>query len=270
MEDARKALASFIRDNEQDIAFELERRYVEDYPFSRANQLDSSYVHQWTIDTLTDLATAIAENDPSLMSYRSAFGDALEDPHEPRLSLFTSNLSSLLFFGRVIAPFIMQIGTDSPAAAPTIRGKAEMVGAFEQFLQHAIANNCETFAHETSQPGILQSSWQLTPNARYGSIFADTPARRFLGVEHASLLDKQKSASSPNDEIAAFADSKRLSARERDVLRLVVEGKSNGEIATALDLSQNTVKNHVSHIFDKSNVNSRVELVSLILAGEAE
>ena len=77
-------------------------------------------------------------------------------------------------------------------------------------------------------------------------------------------------APSSNDEIVAFADSKKLSARERDVLRLVAEGKSNGEIAAALDLSQNTVKNHMSHIFDTSNVNSRVELVSLIPAGEAE
>lgn len=164
----------------------------------------------------------------------------------------------------------MQTSAESPAAAPTIRGKAEMVNAFERFLQSAIANDCETFSREISQPSILQSSWKFAPNARHGSTFPDTPARRFLGVERASLLDKQMAAPSSNDEIVAFADSKKLSARERDVLRLVAEGKSNGEIAAALDLSQNTVKNHVSHIFDTSNVNSRVELVSLILAGEAE
>lgn len=164
----------------------------------------------------------------------------------------------------------MQTSAESPAAAPTIRGKAEMVNAFERFLQSAIANDCETFSREISQPSILQSSWKLAPNARHGSTFPDTPARRFLGVEHASLLDKQMAAPSSNDEIVAFADSKNLSTRERDVLRLVAEGKSNGEIAAALDLSQNTVKNHVSHIIDTSNVNSRVELVSLILAGEAE
>lgn len=269
MENAQEALASFISENEESIAMELERRYVQDYPFSRSNQMDSSYVHQWTIDTLNTLATALVEDDPSRMSYRNAFGDALEDPHEPRLSLFTSNLSSMLFMGRVIAPSIMQIGTQSPAA-PTMRDRTEMVGALEQFLQRSIANDCETFSREISQPGILQSSWQLAPSAPHGSAFADTPARRFLGVEHASMLKKNATDVSSEDEITAFANDKKLSARERDVLRLVAEGKSNGEIAAALKLSQNTVKNHVSHIFDKSNVNSRVELISLILSGEGD
>ena len=70
----------------------------------------------------------------------------------------------------------MQISAESPAAAPTIRGKTEMVNAFERFLQSAIANDCETFSREISQPGILQSSWKLAPNARHGSTFPDTPA----------------------------------------------------------------------------------------------
>lgn len=56
-----------------------------------------------------------------------------------------------------------------------------------------------------------------------------------------------------------------LSAREREVLDLIVDGKTNGEIAGLLSISQNTVKNHVARIFDKYNVNTRTELVSKAL-----
>lgn len=52
---------------------------------------------------------------------------------------------------------------------------------------------------------------------------------------------------------------KELTERELDVLRLLAEGKSNGEIANALVLSDKTVRNHISVILDKLQVSNRVE-----------
>jgi DNA-binding CsgD family transcriptional regulator len=48
-----------------------------------------------------------------------------------------------------------------------------------------------------------------------------------------------------------------LSRREAEVLRLVVAGKSNREIAQALFLSQNTVANHLTSIFNKTASENR-------------
>ena len=53
-----------------------------------------------------------------------------------------------------------------------------------------------------------------------------------------------------------------LSAREREVLALVVRGESNRQIAAALFLSEKTVARHVSNIFGKIGVNSRAAATS--------
>ena len=52
-----------------------------------------------------------------------------------------------------------------------------------------------------------------------------------------------------------------LSARETDVVRCVVEGLTNREIAQRLTLTEHTVKNYLFRIFDKLGVSSRVEVV---------
>lgn len=51
-----------------------------------------------------------------------------------------------------------------------------------------------------------------------------------------------------------------LTPREIEIVEVVMEGYSNSEIAANLSLSEQTVKHHLSHIFDKLGVFSRVEL----------
>jgi DNA-binding NarL/FixJ family response regulator len=54
-----------------------------------------------------------------------------------------------------------------------------------------------------------------------------------------------------------------LTARETEVLRLIADGKRNREIADALFLSEKTVKNYISNILYKLQVNSRTEAALL-------
>jgi DNA-binding NarL/FixJ family response regulator len=56
-----------------------------------------------------------------------------------------------------------------------------------------------------------------------------------------------------------------LSTREMEVLRLIVEGYSNPEIAKALYLSEHTVKTHVRGIMNKLLVNDRVQAAVVAL-----
>ena len=51
-----------------------------------------------------------------------------------------------------------------------------------------------------------------------------------------------------------------LSPRETQVVRLIVDGMSNKEIGSGLNLSEKTVKNHISRIFGKFNCTARTQV----------
>jgi len=57
-----------------------------------------------------------------------------------------------------------------------------------------------------------------------------------------------------------------LSKRELEVLRLIVRGDSNQEIAETLVLAIDTVKRHVSNIYSKLGVHTRVQAVARVRA----
>ena len=72
-----------------------------------------------------------------------------------------------------------------------------------------------------------------------------------LGPKIAALLVNRVKSPTPN-----------LSPRERQVLALVAEGKSNGAIAASLFLSEATVKTHLLHVFEKLGVSDRTRAVT--------
>lgn len=65
---------------------------------------------------------------------------------------------------------------------------------------------------------------------------------------------------------AAFSVLDTLTQREMEILRLMVSGIGNREIATALSLSEGTVKNHVTNIFSKLAVTDRTKAVLRAIA----
>lgn len=52
-----------------------------------------------------------------------------------------------------------------------------------------------------------------------------------------------------------------LTPREEDVVRLVAEGLKNRQIAQRLDVTEHTIRNYLSQIFEKLRVTTRVELI---------
>lgn len=69
-------------------------------------------------------------------------------------------------------------------------------------------------------------------------------------------------------ESTATAKQIFLTSREREVLQQIVKGKSNQDIAASLNITEQTIKRHISNIFNKVGVTSRLELAVYALQNE--
>jgi DNA-binding NarL/FixJ family response regulator len=85
-----------------------------------------------------------------------------------------------------------------------------------------------------------------------GSIFAPAVTRR--------LIERFTTRPDPHHR---RSDLGRLTPRELEVLHLIAEGLSNGEIAARLVVTEHTAKTHVAHILDKLGLRDRVQAVVL-------
>jgi DNA-binding NarL/FixJ family response regulator len=72
----------------------------------------------------------------------------------------------------------------------------------------------------------------------------------------ATVLQRLRAATAPEAAAGVRAE---LSDRELDVLRLIASGKDNEEIARELAISPKTVKNHISNILVKLQVENRIQ-----------
>lgn len=63
----------------------------------------------------------------------------------------------------------------------------------------------------------------------------------------------------------ANSSHKQPSARQREVLDLLVQGMTNKEIGAQLGISERGVKHHVSRVFVLYSVASRAELIAIVL-----
>lgn len=67
----------------------------------------------------------------------------------------------------------------------------------------------------------------------------------------------------PVDKVSALAQGKRLTRREREILELLLEGRSVPIICERLVISEGTARTHVKHIYQKLGVHNRQELLDL-------
>jgi DNA-binding CsgD family transcriptional regulator len=89
-----------------------------------------------------------------------------------------------------------------------------------------------------SLPALFYLNWHVKKEWRHRPVLADAEMERFAAVY-------------------------RLTAREREIIRLISRGLSNPEIAARLFLSRQTVKNQIHVLFQKLKVKNRVQLINI-------
>jgi len=115
----------------------------------------------------------------------------------------------------------------------------------------------------------------VTPISASRELAAGIPNAEFVQLESRNhvLLEHEPAWSRFKDTVLEFTGQRRvvadddrfavLSARERDVLQGLATGQTNAEIAAVLHISDKTVRNIVSRIFEKLRVRSRAQAIVL-------
>ena len=103
---------------------------------------------------------------------------------------------------------------------------------------------------------------KIEPEALYGTlrgvVRGEAPVSRVMAARLLEEFARQTRDPAPPMVSA-------LTARETDVLELVARGWSNKEIAAALAITENTVKNHLKNILEKLHVANRVQAATFAL-----
>lgn len=79
-----------------------------------------------------------------------------------------------------------------------------------------------------------------------------------VSVLDPKVMSRLTSLMTKNTDVELFGE---MTDREREIAALLAEGLTNGQIADKLYISEGTVKNYISSIYDKTGIHDRVKLV---------
>jgi len=150
-----------------------------------------------------------------------------------------------------------------PAEAATCASEAAAgAEAAALLLDAAAARLCaaRALAAAGDREAAIPLLQRIAADASQGSagLFVDAAGRELRRLGSRLSAGTRRAAEAPRDA--------RLTAREESIAALVATGRSNKEVGAELFVSEKTVEAHLSRIYAKLGVRSRVELAALLTA----
>lgn len=165
--------------------------------------------------------------------------------------------------GMLVSALFAETGAATPSLRELEDLPAEEAGS-DALAWAACAEAAPEVSNGESEPA--GTSDKGSPNAKK-RVSERAPRQSRLPVrkkEHPATSDaKDGPDASPEDRIQELSDRYGLTRREREVFAQLALGRSAPYIAEAYQVSENTVRSHIKHIYTKMGVHSRQELLTL-------
>ncbi len=203
---------------------------VDDHPIFRQGVADA-----FSLEPDIDVITQADSGEAGLELIRA---------HQPDVAILDINLPGMN--GQQVTRQIM--AEKLPTRVILLTAYADAGQKIQGLLQGANA-----FCTKDIQPELLAQVVRVVMNGNYW-----IDRKEYDPGEIRRLLDRQTGGEmfEPSD-ISKVSEP--LSAREMEILTYITKGMSNKEIAARLDISHQTVKNHVTSILHKLGVNDRTQ-----------
>jgi len=158
-----------------------------------------------------------------------------------------------------------------------LAGRDEELGTIEAAVAVAAAGGRRTIGifgeAGIGKSALLEAAADAAGSAGLQALAAEAGAAQAVALEEVAVRELRRAGSRVSARARRVAAASAgdggetlatLTPREREVAELVAEGGSNKEVAAALFLSEKTIEHHLSRIYAKLEVRSRVELARRI------
>jgi DNA-binding NarL/FixJ family response regulator len=192
---------------------------------------------------------ALVENDPlRFVGFRALFdGDPdFELQSCTSTSIFSNHNYDLVLIGSRTAPATYEIMAALKALDPSVRIIATGTVPGDEMALRALCAGAKGYIEESASAAEFKQALRVVHS---GSVWV---SRRLISkfIERVTTIPRRTTAEEP----LVFTE------REREVLHLLVSGRSNREIGAALGIEERTVKAHVAKLMRKAGVTNRIAL----------
>jgi len=211
------------------------------------------------------IRVALVENDPlRFVGFRALFeGDAeFQLQSFTSTTIFNNHNYDLVLIGTRTAPAVYEVMAALKALDPGVRIIVTSNLPGEEIALRALCAGAKGYVSESAPASEYKQAIRVVHS---GSVWV---SRTLMGkfIERVTTIPRRTKPEEP----LVFTE------REREVLHLLVSGRSNKEIGLALGIEERTVKSHVAKLMRKTGVSNRITLSvhalthSLLGVGQSE